>query len=132
MATSPGLLLDTSTFIWANAASVKLSRKASLALARPDAKLYVSLVSVWEMQIKHAMGKLSLVGTADETARRYLTVLEAEFLPIKLAHFAALYKLSPVHRDPFDRLLAAQAIEEGMSIVSPDRVFRQYPVPVIW
>lgn len=84
------------------------------------------------MQIKHALGKLPLPDRADVVARTMAESLRAEFLPITLEHIGALEALRGVHRDPFDRMIVAQAICEGAAIVSPDEVLRGYPVNVIW
>jgi len=90
------------------------------------------MASVWEMQIKHALGKLPLAQSADESAHKYIHALEAELLPISIDDIAALYLLPFVHRDPFDRILAAQAISQSLTLVSPDAVFSQYPVKRLW
>jgi PIN domain nuclease of toxin-antitoxin system len=93
---------------------------------------YVSLASLWEIQIKTNLGKLILEGEVHEKSPEWLRRFAAELLPIEVRHLGSLYKLPLHHRDPFDRILLAQAIGEGMTIVSPDRAFRQYDVAVIW
>ena len=84
------------------------------------------------MQIKHGLGKLPLIEEADRVARRFATTLDVEFLDISLDHLSALYRLPSIHRDPFDRILAAQSIVEGLTLVSPDSVFERYPVELLW
>jgi len=126
------LLLDTSTFLWANMQSSSLSTEAKSAISDPNAKLHVSVASVWEMQIKHTLGKLPLPGNAEQIARKYALTLDAEILSITLDDIGLLYALPSYHRDPFDRILAAQAKSQSLTIVSPDEIFALYPVDRIW
>ena len=126
------LLLDTHTFLWWDSAPHRLSATV-LALCRdPSVVLYLSLVSLWEIQIKSGLGKLPLslplaeiIG--DQQARHGL-----QLLPITPAHVYALGTLPPRHRDPFDRLLIAQALTDGLNLASMDGIFSSYPVSVIW
>jgi PIN domain nuclease of toxin-antitoxin system len=84
------------------------------------------------MQIKHAIGKLPLPDRADRVAGTIAAALGAKFLPVTLDHIGALDGLPGIHRDPFDRMLVAQAKYEGVAIVSPDDRLRAYPVNIIW
>jgi len=126
------LLLDTSTFLWANMQSSSLSSAAKSAISDPSAKLLVSVASVWEMQIKHALGKLPLPRNAEQVARKYASALDAELISITLDDIGSLYALPSHHRDPFDRILAAQAKSQSLTLVSPDEIFAHYPVDLIW
>ena len=126
------LLLDTNCFLWAAAESNRLSKTASKALSDPGTILLVSLCSVWEMQIKHQLGKLPLPARADLVAVDFARSLKAEFLPVTIGHIGTLHGLPDVHRDPFDRMIVAQAIAENLRILSPDPVLREYPATVIW
>jgi PIN domain nuclease of toxin-antitoxin system len=126
------LLLDTNVFIWASCEPELLTAKVRSVLTDPYHDRYVSVASIWEMQIKHALGKLPLPGKADETSQAWMRPLVARLLPIELRHLGKLYDLLPAHRDPFDRILVAQALDEGMEIVSPDPLFHLYNVPIIW
>ena len=132
MAKNRRYLLDTSTFLWASTEPGKLTSVVRSALLDESAKRYVSLASVWEMQIKHAVGKLLLPRQADQTARSYASALQVDFLHIGLDHISALYTLPSILRDPFDRMLSAQARIEGLTIISPDPVFKVYGVSVLW
>lgn len=126
------LLLDTHTFLWWDSAPQRLSATV-LALCRdPSVVLFLSLVSLWEIQIKSDLGKLPLslplpeiVG--DQQARHGL-----QLLPITPAHIFALGALPPHHKDPFDRLLIAQAVVEGLPLVSVDPLFAPYAISIVW
>jgi len=132
MLATPRYLLDTSVLLWLGAKSPRLSATARASLEEKTASYFVSLVSVWEMQIKHAKGKLPLSESAKLVALRFAEVVGAELLPIKLEHIDALYRLPDIHRDPFDRIIVAQALFEGLTILSPDATLAKYPVTVLW
>jgi PIN domain nuclease of toxin-antitoxin system len=121
------LLLDTQALLWWLAESHQLGRVARSILADGGNTVYVSAVSVWEMEIKRALGKLCAPDNIEETmaAERFLE------LPVRIAHTTALRDLPSVHRDPFDRLLVAQARVEGLSLVTSDPVFERYGVSLI-
>ena len=125
------VLLDTHVFLWLNDDPSKLSPAARLVCDDSANSLYLSLASLWEIQIKQQLGKLQF----DLPWQEMLTVQQQDngliLLPIEISHIAALENLPLVHRDPFDRLLIAQAIQEGMTILSADSVFTNYPAPVI-
>ena|SRR5579862_1490239 len=127
-----GYLLDTNAFVWSGIVPARLSRQARKILTDSSSVLNLSICSVWEMQIKHGLGKLPLPDQADRVAQLVLESIKGRILEIKTEHIGMLYSLPPVHRDPFDRMLAAQAKAEGLHIVSPDPVFGSYGVPVIW
>jgi PIN domain nuclease of toxin-antitoxin system len=125
------LLLDTHTFLWFVTGDDRLSRRARQAMEADDAELVLSAASVWEMAIKARLGRLSLPATVEE----YIAEKVASgflVLPVDWVHAAAVERLPLHHRDPFDRLLLAQASTEGLPIVSGDSVFRRYGVKVIW
>ncbi|MGV3614101.1 MAG: type II toxin-antitoxin system VapC family toxin [Fimbriimonas sp.] len=126
------LLLDTNVFLWASREPHLLTPTAREILIDPYHERYVSMASLWEMQIKHALGKLPLPGKVDEIASAWMRPLAAKLLPIEPRHLGKLYDLPPHHRDPFDRLLIAQAISEGMEIVSADTALKAYAVSVVW
>ena len=132
MANSLKLLLDTNVFIWSAVDPKRLSPAVIAVLEDPNIVRYVSVVSVWEMQIKYAVGKLPLRESAERAAARYALSIRAEFLPTSVEHVALLDKLPRVHDDPFDRLLVAQALAEGLTIVSPDDAIAKYPVSILW
>jgi len=126
------LLLDTHTFIWWDSEPAKLSEQALALCQDPSNTLLFSVASAWEMQIKLQLGKLALklpLATVIEGQRQ---TNQIEILPITLPHVLALQDLPAPHKDPFDRLLVAQANVEGASLISGDPIFADYPVSVIW
>ncbi len=125
------LLLDTHTLIWMDSNSGQLSRAAWSAINDPSNTKYLSVVSVWEIIIKTQSGKLALHQPlsqilADQFAN------DVQILPVLLPHVLVVDSLPQVHKDPFDRLLAAQPIAEDAEFVTADRVFAQYPVRILW
>lgn len=120
------LLLDTHVVLWWLGDAPELSARARSLLGDPSSVLFLSAASVWEMRIKQSLGKLRLPSN-------FATVLAGqaiEPLPITHAHAHRIEKLPPIHRDPFDRLLIAQAECEGLTIVTRDQVFGRYASPV--
>jgi len=126
------LLLDTHAFIWADAEPQKLSASAKAACEDPTNQLILSTVSVWEMQIKMGLGKLTLRAPIRLLLEDWIQQSGLTILPVNLEHVLHLSNLPSHHKDPFDRMLVAQALAEGWEIVSHDSAFRQYPVKVIW
>ena len=126
------LLLDTHAFIWWDSGDARLSSTALGACNSSANTLHLSLASVWELQIKMQLGKLALRLPLGEVLRdqqhRNGLVLEA----VLLDDILALETLSPLYRDPFDRLLVAQAARGGFHLVSHDPEIARYPVPVLW
>jgi PIN domain nuclease of toxin-antitoxin system len=126
------LLLDTHTFIWWDSEPGKLSSRA-LALCQDRTNtILLSVVSIWEMQIKSQLGKLQLKLPLAEVVESQRKTNNVEVLPIQLEHVLALDALPIPHKDPFDRLLIAQASVENAILVGADPLFEQYPVRVIW
>lgn len=125
------LLLDTHTFLWFINDSPQLSADAKN-LLESEVDLALSVASLWEIAIKASLGKLTLPDTYDKFIPQQLTLNEIEILPISVAHLALVTTLPFHHRDPFDRLLIAQAMVEQISIVSIDIVFDSYTVNRIW
>jgi PIN domain nuclease of toxin-antitoxin system len=122
------LLLDTHALLSLLFADGRLSAPARDAMERPDARLIVSAVSVWEIAIKRAIGKLR---APDDVIER-IEEAGAELLSITARHAHASGALPQHHQDPFDRLLIAQAQLERCAIVSADAAFPAYEVPVVW
>lgn len=126
------LLLDTHAFIWWDSEPNKLSPR-SLALCRDRANtVLLSVTSVWEMQIKLQLGRLRLKFPLAEIVESQQQANNIEVLPILLTHVLALDDLPNYHKDPFDRLLIAQANVGGAILVSNDPVIAKYPVEVAW
>ena len=121
------LLLDTHSLLWALGEPALLSQKAREALNARENIVYVSVVSLWECAIKASLGKLRLPGDFFEA----LAPAGFEWLPIALPHLNAYVELPMHHRDPFDRMLVAQALHEQLALVTRDQAIRRYAVPVI-
>jgi PIN domain nuclease of toxin-antitoxin system len=120
------LLLDTHILLWTVADSGRLSAAARALIGEPDNELSFSAASLWEIAIKSGQGREDFridVGSL----RRSLFDNEYAELPMTGAHAAALGNLPPIHEDPFDRLLIAQAIVERLALVTSDRVVAKYP-----
>jgi PIN domain nuclease of toxin-antitoxin system len=122
------LLLDTHAVLALLSSDYRLSPTAREAVGRPDTRLLLSVVSVWEISIKRAIGKL----VAPDDLLERLDEAETEVLTITARHAYATGELPLHHGDPFDRLLIAQAKLEGCAILTRDRVFAAYGVPVVW
>lgn len=126
------LLLDTHAFIWWASEPAKLSSNAlGLCEARSNIVL-LSVTSIWEMQIKLQLGKLKLDLRLADLIESQQRTNDIEVLPILLAHVLELECLPNHHKDPFDRLLIAQANVEGATLISSDPIFEKYPVTVAW
>jgi len=121
------LLLDTHTLLWAIRGSEKLGRTAKMLMNSDDYTVHYSAVSAYEIMYKHNLGKLMGYSDIAENYFEALITLGAEELPITTqhAHFAGKFDWS--HRDPFDRLLAAQAFVEGMILLTDDAAFKTLP-----
>ncbi len=132
-------MLDTHTFLWWDSEPSKLSARVLALCQDPTVILFLSLVSLWEMQIKSSLGKLPLPMPLPQTLPMPLPQIVADqqkqglrLLPITLNHILALDSLPHHHKDPFDRLLLAQAQVEGMTLASMDHVFASYPISLVW
>ncbi|MBC7796695.1 MAG: type II toxin-antitoxin system VapC family toxin [Pyrinomonadaceae bacterium] len=125
------LLLDTHTFLWFIAGDTNLSITAQDLINDAANIKFVSTASLWETAIKVSTGKLNLSASFDDLFPTQIESNGFELLQIKISHVSFISKL-PFHRDPFDRLLIAQAIEEKMEIVSIDKVFDNYSVSRLW
>jgi PIN domain nuclease of toxin-antitoxin system len=126
------LLLDTHVFIWWASAPEKLSEQVLAAFQDRNNGLILSVASTWEMQIKLQLGKLKLKSSLDSLIEAQQRANDLQILPIELSHVLALSDLPPHHKDPFDRLLIAQAGAEDAFLVSADEVFSRYAVRLLW
>lgn len=126
------LLFDTHAFIWWDSDPTRLSAHALAACQNPENRLLLSVASVWEMQIKMQLGKLRLSLPLREIIETQQRTNQIAVLPITLPHVLVLDTLPTHHKDPFDRLLVAQAIIEDAGLITKDEVFAHYPVKVIW
>jgi len=125
------LLLDSHTFLWWVKDDPALGRRARAAIADADNECFLSHASVWEMAIKASLGKLRLPSTVERFVVEHCEANSFHLLSITLAHIAAVEGLPFHHRDPFDRLLVAQARHETMTLVSRDPSLKGYGVSVI-
>ncbi len=126
------LLLDTHTFLWWVGDAPELKSTAKRAIADIKNECYLSVASCWEMAIKVSLGKLRLAKPMERFVTEQLTANGFALLSVDLRHAAKVEKLPFYHRDPFDRLLIAQALMEKLTIVSADRAFSKYGVKVLW
>lgn len=125
------LLLDTHIFIWWADQPERLSSAALSALEDDANELVLSVVSVWEMQIKIQLGKLKLTLPLKELLKKQQETNDLTISAVALTHVLALDTLPFHHKDPFDRLLIAQSIEEGLTIVTADSQFSSYSVKLL-
>lgn len=122
-------LLDTHALIWFAAGDKRLSPRAQAAMTDPSAEIFVSVVTHWEIKVKERRSREYLLPGAIEE------VMEAagfQPLPLEFETPRALAGLPDLHGDPFDRMLAAQALHHGLKLVTGDRALRRYPVETIW
>ena len=126
------LLLDTHVFLWWVGASPRLSRRAKTAIANTRNQCFVSVASAWEIAIKVSLGKLRIDAALDRFLPEQLGANGFEPLAIDMKHTARVARLPFHHRDPFDRLLVAQAIEEELAVVTADPVFARYGMKRVW
>lgn len=126
------LLLDTHTFIWWDSDVTRLSPKVISLCKDRENILLLSVVSIWEIQIKRQLGKLKLDLPLTKLVETHRQTNEVDVLPVTLEHVLELENLPTPHKDPFDRLLVAQAKTEGATFLSRDRIFEDYPVKLLW
>lgn len=126
------LLLDTHSFLWFVTEDPKLSISARRIIATGSNELLLSVACVWEIAIKVSIGRLPIPAPLDTFILEQLRINRIGLLPIELKHIFEVTRLPLHHRDPFDRLLIAQALTEGLPIVSADPAFDSYSVQRFW
>jgi PIN domain nuclease of toxin-antitoxin system len=126
------VLLDTHSWLWMVGDSGRLADSSRGLLRDPSNDLFLSAASAWEMAIKYAAGKLRLPQPPAALITQWMAEVRMGALPILHAHALRAGELPPHHRDPFDRLLIAQAQIEGLTVLTADREFGKYDVPVHW
>ena len=126
------LLFDTHTFIWWDSDPGKLSSQVLKLCQDENNTLILSVVSAWEIQIKSQLGKLKLDLPLADLIGGQQRINQIEVLPVALEHVLALDRLPQHHKDPFDRLLIAQANVEDATLLSKDAIFIEYSVEVVW
>jgi PIN domain nuclease of toxin-antitoxin system len=125
------LLLDTQAWLWMIGKPERLSAGTRSLLASPQNDLLLSAASSWEIAIKHSRGRLPLPGEPSGYVPAMMERTGVRGLPVEHAHALAVASLPWHHRDPFDRLMVAQAMLERLTIVTADRVFARYDVEII-
>ena len=121
------LLLDTHVLLWWLGDYASLSDKARTSISDGTNSVFVSSAVIWEIEIKKALGKLVI----PSQFRQVLAEQSFEMLPVTVEHAYAVGDLPSYHRDPFDRMLIAQATVEGFTVVTHDRIFERYKIPII-
>lgn len=126
------LLLDTCTFLWLITDDDELSGPARNLFMDPDNEVFLSAVSAWEMSVKFSLGRLAF----PEPPERFVPAQRERhgIIAVGLEEQAAwyLHRLPPLHRDPFDRMLVCQAIQQELTLLTPDPLITQYPVRTLW
>ncbi|MFM2303335.1 MAG: hypothetical protein RLZZ135_744 [Cyanobacteriota bacterium] len=126
------LLLDSNILIWFTLTPDRLSAQATQIIADRNNNLFISIASIWEIQIKLQLQKLTLNLPLSTLIEDLQESSDIQILDITLNHIYALENLPNEHRDPFDRIMIAQAMVEEMPFVSADKVFDLYPIERIW
>ena len=126
-----GYLLDTHAFLWFINGSVDLSPRAKGIIQNSDNTVYLSIASFWEIAIKMNIGKLAIDMSFDEL-KKESDMNDFRILPIEFEDTRILTTLELYHRDPFDRILIAQAIQNNLTMISRDAIFDAYPMKNIW
>jgi PIN domain nuclease of toxin-antitoxin system len=126
------VLLDTCTFLWITTDDENLSDTARQIFRSPNNEIFLSSVSAWEIIVKNGIGKLPLPSLAEEFIVNQRIKHEIETLSLTEKAVFHLYKLPTYHKDPFDRMLICQAIENDLTILTNDSLIVQYPVNTAW
>jgi len=124
------LLLDTHVFLWLQTEPERLGRRLHL-VEQPETDLLLSAASSWEIAIKHGLGKLALPEPPEEYIPERIRLGGLIGLPIEHSHALAVAALPPLHRDPFDRLIVAQAIALDVPVLTADPAIMQYEIETI-
>ncbi|BFU96565.1 MAG: twitching motility protein PilT [Nitrospira sp.] len=125
-------LLDTCTFLWIIADAKELSGAVRETFANPVNEIFLSAVSVWELSIKHSLGRLPVPGMINRFVAEQREHHQITPLPLHEGAALHLHKLPTLHRDPFDRMLVCQAIEHDCVLLTPDPLLTQYPIRTLW
>lgn len=126
------VLLDTHTFLWWNMDDPILSTGVKELIGDGENEVYLSAVSVWEIVIKTAKGRLVLPESPVEYIPGRMRHYRFLPLPVEISHATQVFELPPIHNDPFDRLLIAQSLCESIPLVTRDEEIRQYDLETIW
>lgn len=126
------LLLDTVTFLWLIGDSPQLSPEARRLFLDLENECHLSVVSAWEICVKHALGKLPLPDKPESFVPQQRVAHGIQSLALSESAVLKLSLLPAVHRDPFDRMLACQALAHDMTVLTPDAKIRAYPIQSVW
>lgn len=126
------ILLDSCTLLWLELAPSRVPPALTAILADRDNDVFVSAASVWEIAIKWSTGRLALPSDPSEFVMKLRVKSSLDSLVVDEASALQTARLPALHKDPFDRILIAQAIEHGLAIATPDPLIRQYAVKTIW
>ncbi len=126
------LLLDSHAFVWTHEEPHKLSVNVALEILNPSNQIFLSVASVWELQIKIKLGKFSFSDTLENVIIQEQQTNNLQILPVELSHALYLQNLPLHHKDPFDRLLISQAIVENMTLITADPEFAKYRAKLLW
>lgn len=126
------LLVDTHCWLWSLLSPQRLNEQARKALSDPENEIFLSVASTWEIVVKFKLGKMDLPSPPSEYIPDRLERLGHQTLTIRQDHVLQLENLPHHHRDPFDRLLIAQALVEKLQLMTADGVLTAYDVPVFW
>ena len=125
-------LLDTHAFIWFIEGNEELSTSAREAIEGPNNQRFLSIASLWEMSIKASVGKLEVTRPIPQLIKKHIEGNDIKVLPVRGEHLEAMIDLPMHHRDPFDRLMLAQAMVEDLVLISRDGYFKSYDVDLLW
>ncbi len=126
------VLLDSHTIVWAELDDDRLPEAVRRLIDDPRTRLVLSVVTTWEITLKSLAGRLRLPEPPAPYFDGLIRDARFEVLPVEQRHVAALPELPAIHRDPFDRMLVAQAMVEDLDLVSGDERIRRYPIRTIW
>jgi PIN domain nuclease of toxin-antitoxin system len=126
------ILLDTHAFLWLITGDERLSKTSRKTFLNTENRLYFSIVSLWEMCIKKSLDKISLKNKWLDIIQEEMKANSIQWLPVDVSHCVKVIELPFHHRDPFDRMLIAQAMTEDLSILSRDNRFSAYDIKCIW
>lgn len=125
-------LLDSGIWLWSITSTEKLNGKGREIIEAGDSEVYLSAASSWELSIKASLGKLHLPSHPGRCIPEFMARQRLLALPVTHLHAVKVYDLFLHHNDPFDRLIIAQAILENLVILTSDRIFKKYPVEIVW